>query len=94
MANNIHDMRSFIQRLDEEGELARVKVEVDWKLELGAIARKAYGPPPLRALLFEKIKGYNTPLFTGGLHTFRRIASAKKWTLQGKQVYGQGCQRP
>jgi UbiD family decarboxylase len=74
MANNIHDMRSFIQRLDEEGELARVKVEVDWKLELGAIARKAYGPPPLRALLFEKIKGYNTPLFTGGLHTFRRIA--------------------
>lgn len=45
MTNRIYDLRSFIDVLDEAGELARVKVEVDWKFELGAIARKAYGPP-------------------------------------------------
>jgi UbiD family decarboxylase len=76
MATMINDLRSFINKLDEEGELARISVEVDWKFELGAIARKAYGPPACPSLLFEKIKGYNTPLFTGGLHTFRRIAIA------------------
>ena len=35
MAEDIYDLRSFIQRLDEEGELVRVKAEVDWKYELG-----------------------------------------------------------
>ena len=76
MVNTIYDLRSFIKRLDEEGELARIKVEVDWKFELGAVARKAYGPPPRPALLFEKVKDYKTPVFTGGLHTFRRMAIA------------------
>ncbi len=76
MTKSIYDLRTFITRLEEEGELARVKVEVDWKYELGAIARKAYGPPARPALLFEKVKDYNTPVFTGGLHTFRRLAIA------------------
>jgi len=76
MAEDIYDLRSFIKRLDEEGELARVKVEVDWKHELGAIAAKVYGPPPGPALLFEKVKDYDIPVFTGGLHTARRLAIA------------------
>jgi len=75
-ATEINDLRSFIKRLEEEGELSRVKVEVDWDLELGAVARKAYGPPMLPSLLFENIKDYDTPLFTGGVATFRRIAIA------------------
>lgn len=44
-------------RLEEEGELHRVKAEVDWDLELGAISRRAIelrAPAPL----FENIKGY------------------------------------
>lgn len=76
MKADIYDLRSFIQRLDEEGELAKVKVEVDWKYELGAIARRNYGPPPGPALLFEKIKDYDIPVFVGGLHTIRRMAIA------------------
>lgn len=76
MAEDIYDLRSFIKRLDEEGELARIKVEVDWKHELGAIAAKVYGPPPGPALLFEKVKDYDIPVFTGGLHTARRLAIA------------------
>ncbi|MFC1902751.1 UbiD family decarboxylase [Chloroflexota bacterium] len=76
MGKEIYDLRSFIQKLDEEGELARVKTEVDWKYELGAVVRKVFGPPPGPALLFENIKDYDTSVFTGGLHTLRRVAIA------------------
>ena len=61
-----NDIREFIDDLEKEGELIRVKREVDWDLEVGAIARrlcettlgrrvKEGGQP---AALFEKIKGY------------------------------------
>ena len=76
MKTAINDLRTFIKRLDEEGELAKVKAEVDWKYELGAIANEVYGPPPGPALLFEKVKDYTTPVFTGGLHTIRGMAIA------------------
>jgi UbiD family decarboxylase len=76
VSDNIYDLRSFITRLEEEGELARIKVEVDWKFELGAVSRKAYEMPSSPALLFEKVKDYQTPVFTNGLLTFRRIAIA------------------
>ncbi len=76
MAEGVYDLRSFIQKLDEAGELARIKAEVDWKYELGGIALKCVGAKAGPALLFENIKGYKTPVFTGGLLTFKRIAIA------------------
>ena len=82
MAKEIFDLRSFIQALDEQGELTRVKVEVDWKYELGGIALKTLGLPSKPALLFENIKGYQTPLFTGGLLTVKRLAIALGLDLQ------------
>ncbi|MDP2727251.1 MAG: UbiD family decarboxylase [Dehalococcoidia bacterium] len=51
------DLREFIDRLEVEGELSRVKAQVDWNLEIGAISRRTIemrGP----ALLFENIKDY------------------------------------
>src|SRR5438128_11141800 len=73
------DMREWITRLDTEGELRRIKAEVDWDREMGAIARRVLekkGP----ALLFENIKGYRrgrcTKLLTGGLGDRRRLALA------------------
>lgn len=51
------DLREFINVLEEAGELRRVKKEVDWNLEVGAITRRVqdlWAPAPL----FEKIKGY------------------------------------
>lgn len=51
------DLREYLDRLEEAGELMRVTAEVDWNLELGAISRRSMdlrGP----ALLFENIKGY------------------------------------
>ena len=51
------DLREFIAKLEEEGELVRIKKEVDWDLEVGAIIRRSYdlmAPAPF----FENIKGY------------------------------------
>src|SRR2546422_11089215 len=73
------DMREWITRLDTEGELRRIKAEVNWDRELGAIARRVLekkGP----ALLFERIKGYEagrcTKLFISGLGSGGRLAPA------------------
>ncbi len=73
----INDLREWIDVLDREGELARVKAEVDWNLEIGGILREVCdteGP----ALLFDDIKDYRQTLckklFTGSLATFPRVA--------------------
>jgi len=71
----IHDLRSFISALEKEGELVRIKVEVDWHLEIGAIVERNFrnrGP----ALFFEKVKDSRIPFFVGGLQTPKRIAIA------------------
>lgn len=67
------DLRAFLARLEEEGHLARVRVEVDLRYEVGAICRKvldAQGP----ALLFERPGGYSVPLVTNLLGTRQRYA--------------------
>ena len=51
------DHREFFQVIEKEGELVRIKQEVDWDVEVGAIGRRVYemeGP----CLLFENIKDY------------------------------------
>lgn len=73
------DLRDWIAILEEQGELKRIKAEVDWDKELGAVTRRntSMGGP---ALLFENIKDYqHTPcrkLFTNGLGSRRRLALA------------------
>ena len=69
------DLREFINKLEKEKQLSRVKAKVDWKYELGAVVRKTFdmqGP----ALLFESIKDYSTPAFVGGVQTYPRLALA------------------
>lgn len=69
------DLREFINRLRSEKELAEISAEVDWKYEIGGIVRRNLdfdGP----ALLFKKIKGYHTSLFTCGLSTYPRFSLA------------------
>lgn len=67
------DLRQWIQRCEELGELRRIKAEVDWDLELSHIAKlnEERGGP---ALLFEKVKGYATPVLTSACTTTRRLA--------------------
>ena len=75
------DMREFINKLEEEGELLRIKEEVDWDLEIGAVSRglldienKGINTP---AVLFENIKGYpGGRFFTNSLSSYRRYSIA------------------
>ncbi|HLB13259.1 MAG TPA: hypothetical protein VJO15_09915, partial [Dehalococcoidia bacterium] len=71
------DLREYIDRLEQEGELVRVGAEVDWDLELGGIVRRATetkAPAPF----FEKIKGYPPGYRALGapVANYRRIAIA------------------
>jgi 4-hydroxy-3-polyprenylbenzoate decarboxylase len=64
------DLRTWIEKLEAEEELKRIKAQVDWDGEIAEIQRRALeerGP----ALLFDNIKGYENTwcqkLFMGGL---------------------------
>lgn len=66
-------MRDFVNKGLELGLVKRVTAEVDWNLELSHIAKlneEAGGP----ALLFEKVKGYETPVITSVCGTSQRLA--------------------
>lgn len=71
-----HDaFRSFIQLLENSGELLRIKDEVDPKYEVCAYCRNVAdddGP----ALVFEKMKGYDMPAAANIFGTRKRIAMA------------------
>ncbi len=69
------DLREFIARLEREGELKRIRAEVDWNLEVTEITdrvTKAGGP----ALLFENVKGYKVPLAINLFGSLRRMCLA------------------
>src|SRR5579862_5036636 len=73
------DMRQWMAQLEQHGELRRIKAEVDWDREIGAITRRTLekkGP----ALLFENIKGYKdgrcNRLFASSLGARSRLALA------------------
>ena len=71
------DLREFIETLEKSGDLHRIKKEIDWNLEAGAITRKGceeVGP----AILFEKIKDYpeGYRVLANPLASFRRLAIA------------------
>jgi 4-hydroxy-3-polyprenylbenzoate decarboxylase len=66
------DLRDFISRLDQEGELRRISAEVDPVLEITEITdrvSKANGP----ALLFERPKGSKFPLLINSVGSARRM---------------------
>ena len=67
------DLRDFIAQLEARGELKRIGVEVDPRLEITEICDrvlKAGGP----ALLFERPKGHAMPVLANLFGTPRRVA--------------------
>ena len=72
------DLRGWIDRLRQEGELHEVNAQVDWDCELGTVTRRVFGNGDGPALLFNNIKDYRegrcTRLFTGGLSNYSRVA--------------------
>ncbi|MBK1645789.1 3-octaprenyl-4-hydroxybenzoate decarboxylase [Thiocapsa imhoffii] len=68
-----HDLRDFIEQLEQRGELQRIGVEVDPYLEVTEICdRTLRGGGP--ALLFERPKGSSIPLLGNLFGTTRRVA--------------------
>ncbi len=61
--NQISDLATIIEALDAMGRLVHVRSEVDPKHDLAGIAARLEGGP--RAVLFERVKGHDAPVFTG-----------------------------
>jgi 4-hydroxy-3-polyprenylbenzoate decarboxylase len=76
------DLREFVRRLEKEGELRRVKAEVDPVLEIVEVVQRAQaqpgpkGSPGGMALLFEKPKGSRYPLLINAFGSERRMELA------------------
>jgi UbiD family decarboxylase len=69
------DLREFVLRLEEKGELQRIKTEVDWNLELSAIMRRVFevkGP----ACLFERVKDSKFPVLSGAFFGYKKYGLA------------------
>jgi UbiD family decarboxylase len=79
-AEPIQDLRDWLERVDEMGELIRIKEPLDCTEEMSAIGYLVAKQNPSPAILMEKTKGYeNSPV--GALHlwnilgpSFKRIA--------------------
>ncbi|OGQ79270.1 MAG: hypothetical protein A3F90_02605 [Deltaproteobacteria bacterium RIFCSPLOWO2_12_FULL_60_19] len=67
------DLREFIAELEKRSLLSRVKKEVDWNLEVGAIMKRVFdaGGP---AVVFERVKDSDVPLLSGAMGTYERYA--------------------
>ncbi len=66
------DLRAFLTKLEDRGQLRRITVPVDPHLEIAEIANRLLlsGGP---ALLFENVKGANMPLAINTLGTLERV---------------------
>ncbi len=84
-----HDLRDFIAQLERTGQLKRIGVEVDPRLEMTEISDrvlKAGGP----ALLFERPRGHAMPVLTNLFGTGERVAWAMGQTsLDGLRAMGE-----
>ncbi len=69
------DLREFIERLKQEGELARISREVSVELEISEIADRAVKQGG-KALLFEKPKGYDIPVLINAFASEKRMKLA------------------
>ncbi len=68
----INDIHDFILELEKNGELKRVKTQVDSDLEIAEIIRRQmYSNGP--AILFENIKDYDMPVLANAFGSMKRL---------------------
>ena len=78
------DLRQFIERLENDGDLLRITDEVDLKFDISGYIRNTSdieGP----ALLFENVKGHSMPV-VGGLFSNRRLMLKAMETTEDRAV--------
>ena len=68
----IEDIREFISELEKNGEIKKIKTEVDSDLEIAEIMRREmYSNGP--AILFENVKGYDMPVLGNAFGSMKRL---------------------
>jgi len=84
----IEDIQDFIKELEKQGELKRVKVEVDPELEIAEIMRRQmYSDGP--AILFENVKGSKIPVLANAFGSMKRLEiglEMKDFTEIGQRI--------
>ncbi len=76
------DLRSFLKQLEKKDELIKIKESLSPKLEIAAALQRFDGG---KALLFEKVDGYNTRVISGVCGTRQRILDALG--LKAEELY-------
>lgn len=74
MSKVFKDLRSFLMELEREGQLVRIKEEIDPEPNIGAAGRAASNIKNGPAVFFEKIKGYNYSVVTNVHGSWRNHA--------------------
>jgi 4-hydroxy-3-polyprenylbenzoate decarboxylase len=75
----IDDIHDFITELEKNGELKRIKIEVDCNLEIAEIMRRQmYSNGP--AILFENVKNYEIPILANAFGSMKRLEIALEMT--------------
>lgn len=90
----VPDLRAFLKRLEREGELSRVAVEVDVDYELGAVTRRALdlgGVEGNKALFFERPKGYDIPVAVNMVGNRKRFCMALD--VEPEKFHGEWLER-
>ena len=68
----IEDLKEFITKLEDAGELKRVTTQVDPDLEIAEILRRVmYSNGP--AILFENVKGFEIPILGNAFGSMKRL---------------------
>src|SRR5512135_3114787 len=73
-----HNLRDYIQALEDNGELVRIDAQVDPELEISEITNRiAKGPSSSnKALLFENVKGSDMRVLINAFGSAWRMATA------------------
>jgi len=75
----IEDTHEFIEELEKNGELKRVKIEVDSDLEIAEILRREMYSNG-SAILFENVKGYDMTVLGNAFGSMKRLEIALEMT--------------
>ncbi|MDR2861467.1 MAG: UbiD family decarboxylase, partial [Syntrophobacterales bacterium] len=68
----MRDLQSYVQTLEKQGLLARVRTEVDLVHELAGVAKHFEGK---EVVLFEKVRGYDMPVLIGLMWSRKNVGA-------------------
>lgn len=93
------DMRDYLNTLERNGKLFRVKTEVDNEWEIAAVTRRVFQRVPEKdrpGLLFERVKGFDMPVTVGILGASSEVyATALQCKVQDvPDVWAEAQQNP